>query len=201
MRRTHAFRISAFCIALVMQSGTLAAQTAGGGRTAVPRVLPPPPSAAGTNSASPPIGTLGRAAARALSVQPSEPTRGLTTGAPLNAVTVGGYGRPLGIGGYIPLSVIDAPVYQRGGSTLGVVTVSPPVVREPAFYPTMQPPTWRVVPEDRPVQAWRVVDVTDVVCSPQGACSSVTTRMLARWAPAMRAYAFRDRVGRIWQVE
>ncbi|MGV3709220.1 MAG: hypothetical protein ACO1Q7_10285 [Gemmatimonas sp.] len=188
---------------MLLSASVLAAQTSGGGRTAIPRTSPPAnPSSSpgGARSVPPPVGTLGPAAARALSGRPAR--SGLSTGiAPFNAITAGRNGRPLGIGGYVPLSVIDAPVYQRGGSTLGVVTVSPPVVSEPAFYPTMQPPTWRVVPEERPVQAWRVVDVTDVVCNPQGGCSSVTTRMLARWAPAMRAYAFRDRVGRIWQVE
>jgi hypothetical protein len=65
----------------------------------------------------------------------------------------------------------------------------------------MPPPAWRIVPDEHPVQAWRTVDVDDVVCNAGGVCSTVTTRLLAKWVPALRAYAFVDRVGRMWRVE
>lgn len=157
----------------------------GGSPVAPPRPLRPPPA--------PLVGTLGPAAARALSKPPA------STGARNRPRSTSPGKRVLTLPyAYI---VADAPAYGRGSSTRAVQPVSPAVVSPPDFYPSAQAPVWRVVPEEHPVQAWRLVDVNDVVCNARGACTVVTTRLHARWAPALRAYAFRDRVGRIWTVE
>lgn len=204
-------------VAAIGLPGTASAQR-GTGRVATPRPQAPAQgsAASGTGSNSSPgkaspqaPQTDGRADAPALSgtlnFETHRPptTPRLTTGIPLGSAAPGARfrSRPLGIGVYVPLGVADAPAYGRGGSTQAVATVSPDVVSVPAFYPTMEPPVWRVIAEERPVQAWRVIEVTDVVCDATGRCNPVTTRMLARWAPQLSAYAFRDRVGRVWRVE
>lgn len=168
-------------------------------RVAVPRTgHPTPPPAPRPAASVRPIGTLNAEGF----LQPNRPPvqgTGLSRG-PVNALSPGRH-RPLSVGDYIPLLVIDAPAYGRGTSTRVMVPLSPLEATPPAFYPTLQPPTWRIVPEDHPVQAWRLVVVDDVVCNPAGYCAPVTTRLQARWVPSLRGYAFRDRLGRIWRVE
>lgn len=163
-----------------------------------PAPTPPPVSTPPVTAPlrTPLMGTLGPDAARALAGQSSSAPDGDLRPDRRRLTRLGTLGDA-----YIPLLVQDAPMYNHGGTTLSVRTVSPEAATAPAFYPTMQKPVWRVVPEEHPVQAWRLVDVDDVVCDARGECFAVTTRMLARWAPALRSYAFRDRVGRIWLVQ
>lgn len=174
-------------LALLLSSSALAAQGPGQAAAGVPPKQARPPL---VGTISPQAGQVA-APATTPSVSTSrnwEGKRAIRT-------------RPLGPGVYIPLLVRDAPVYQRGVSTLVVAPVSTPVVSEPAFYPTPAAPSWRIVPEDHPVQGWRLVDVDDVICYPTGHCRAVTTRVVARWIPMLRGYGFRDRVGRVWRVE
>lgn len=176
-------------IPVLLLAVVLAAPAAAQTRTVRPKATPAPGPAA-----PPLVGTISSGAGRVAGPPPNPLTP--------NGIKTRRIGtRPLGSAVYIPLGVADAPVYNRGGSTLSVETVSSPVVNEPAFYPTPQPPVWRLVKEEKPVQGWRLVDVDDVVCYPSGGCRTVTTRVVARWIPPLRGYGFRDRLGRLWQVE
>ena len=95
------------------------------------------------------------------------PVRGIGTGISLssgtgNSMRIGTgisngipRSRPQSLATGIPLLVYDAPAYHRGGSTRAIAQVSTPVVSEPQFFPTAAPPVWRIVVEERPVQAWR----------------------------------------------
>ncbi|MBC8087246.1 MAG: hypothetical protein H7Z40_08255 [Phycisphaerae bacterium] len=181
---SHSIRV--VWLASLLGAGALGAQ-------AQPRSKATPPS----DPRPPLVGTLSAQAGQVAGT-PTMPSRnsGITGGGPRSIRT-----RPLRTGGYVPLLVRDAPMYQRGGSTLAVGPVSTPVVSPPAYYPTAAAPVWRIVPEEHPVQGWRLVDVDDVICFPTGACRAVTTRVMARWIPTLRGYGFRDRVGRLWQVE
>lgn len=189
---------------LLIATANVFAQSTGSATTRSARerpVQPPVGAPASLPAKNPPLsGTLGPDAARALRAGADQRPGSIPLG--IGASTLGpSKRRGLGVGGYVPLSVVDAPAYGRGSSTLVVQPLSPPQVTAPAFYPTAEPPRWRVVAEEHPVQAWRLVDVEDTVCDPAGACSRVRTRMQARWMPALGGYAFRDRVGRIWRVE
>ncbi len=201
--RGRAF-LSLVAILGIIPGAATGAQT-GGARVALPR---PGGTDGGNRGAAgstqgaktlPLAGTLSAEAARGLGGPPAN----LPTGIPARrgeSVT-NRRSRALGVDLYLPLAVMDAPAYGRGSSTMAIELQPSDVVREFTFYPTTQPPTWRVVPEEHPVQGWRAVDVSDVVCDQSGSCFPVTTRLLARWAPSLRAYAFRDRIGRIWRVE
>ena len=189
-QKTSSASATLFALAVhLVASPCLQAQTA---RTRPTHTQSPP-------AAQPPlIGTLNSGLASALG-----PGSTNKLGSASAVSSANGSPSVLRLGGsvLVPLRVIDAPAYTRGGSTRAMQPVSPTVVSEPSFYPTMQPPKWRLVAEEHPVQAWRVIEVEDVVCSTAGVCSSVLTRMIARWAPMLGAYAFVDRVGRIWRVE
>ncbi|MEO7363586.1 MAG: hypothetical protein ABI120_24860 [Gemmatimonadaceae bacterium] len=195
-------RFSALCATTLLLLTTLPAiaQTTS---TTVPRSARARPAAPSINPAiknAPLTGTVGPEAARALSGNPDRPSTHLGQGLPASRLGSSTH-VPLGIGGYVPLAVIDAPAYGRGSSTLVMAPLSPERVSAPSFYPTTEPPTWTVVPEAHPVQAWRLVDVEDTICNPIGACTRVRTRVQARWMPSLGGYAFRDRIGRIWRVE
>ena len=188
-----------------LTSASLFAQTAGGAGAARSARERPASSASGALPATPSAGTslsgtLGPDAARVLSGNPV-PRSG--TGALGIAPPVLGPSRhrPLSVGQYVPIMVTDAPAYGRGSSTLMVQPLSPPQVTAPSFYPTTEPPTWTIVKEEHPVQAWRLVDVDDTICDASGSCTRVRTRMQARWMAALAGYAFRDRIGRVWRVE
>lgn len=188
------------CASAVLHAQAVGTSTTGS-RTAQPRSVAPNSAAPATPRSAPsqPVGTLGPEAARALR---GELNAGSKVGSGIPASNLGP-SRQLDLGGgrYIPLSVADAPNYARGSSTLLIAPVSPAQVSTPAFYPTTEPPTWTVVPEEHPVQAWRLVDVEDTVCDTFGQCRRVKTRLQARWVGALGGYAFRDRVGRVWRVE
>ena len=171
-------------------------------RTARERpAAPPPPGTPITGQQQAPlIGTLAPAAARASRGNADRPSTAVGLGIPASALGPA-QRHLLGVGAYVPLAVIDAPAYGRGTSTRVIRPLSPPQVTAPAFYPTTAPPTWNVVKEAHPVQAWRLVDVEDTICDASGACAPVSTRLKARWMPALGGYAFRDRIGRIWRVE
>lgn len=176
------------CLACIPSVGVLA--------QARPRTPPAVPATATPRAPSAPL--VGTISDQAGSVAPvsATGTRAIDRNSPTRIRT-----RPLGPALYIPLAVQDAPVYNRGGSTLSVAPVSSPVVIEPEFFPTAERPVWRLVAEERPVQGWRLVDVDDVICYASGGCRTVTTRVVARWIPTLRGYGFRDRLGRQWQVE
>lgn len=179
---------------LVLAVGLTCIPPMGVSAQARPRT-PPAAPATPTLPPAPLVGTISEKAGR---VAPASPA-GI---APIDRNSSGRIRtRALGTAFYIPLSVQDAPVYNRGGSTLAIAPVSSPVVSQPEFFPTAAAPVWRLVAEDRPVQAWRLVDVDDVICYPSAGCRTVTTRVVARWIPTLRGYGFRDRLGRLWQVE
>ncbi len=102
--------------------------------------------------------------------------------------------------GVVPLAVADAPVLPRGV----VVHSDPPTVDEGGglyWTPTAQRPRWVQDSSVVPVQAWRDLIVTDVVCNPAGACRDRQQRVRARWIAACACYAFADALSRIWRVE
>lgn len=151
-----------------------------------------------------PIGGL---ATRPLSPYPAASghgtTRSLRPEPPYRASRVGTYPYRTFRRGVYPLAVVDAP-YPR----LGVV--APPHVGEPVrqdepsgrlWTPTVDKPRWRVDSTERPVQAWRDLVVTDVVCTPDGDCVQRERKTRAPWVAACRCYAFRDALGRAWRVE
>jgi hypothetical protein len=159
-------------------------------------------AAAPPQHAAPLAGTLGADAARAL----GNPWKAVEAEAVArrrpNRASEGADARRHSIEGeFLLYGVTDAPAYQRGGSTLLVQPLSSTTGNAPQWYPSPAPPQWRVVTDAHPVQAWRQIEVTDVVCSANGACGAVHTMLLARWAPALRGYAFTDRLGRVWRVE
>lgn len=102
--------------------------------------------------------------------------------------------------GVVPLAVADAPVLQRGV----VVQPEPTAVATGAvayWTPTAQRPRWVQDSSVVPVQAWRDLIVTDVVCNPVGECRDRQQRVRARWIAGCACYAFADALSRIWRVE
>lgn len=196
--------VFAATLLFAVSGGATYAQAQAGASTESRSARPRPSTAGGTTvspaSAPPLSGTLGPAVTPSLNGAPRENDGPVRRGIPQSRLKPGQTG-VIGPGRYVPLSVDDAPAYGRGSSTLLVMPVSPAQVSAPAFYPTTEPPRWRVVPEEHPVQAWRLVDVEDTVCDAAGQCTRVKTRLQARWVAALGGYAFRDRVGRVWRVE
>lgn len=102
--------------------------------------------------------------------------------------------------GVIPLAVADAPLLQRG------VVVQPEASADgngagPYWTPTAQRPRWKQDSSVVPVQAWRDLIVTDMVCNPAGVCRDRLQRVRARWIAACACYAFADALNRVWRVE
>jgi hypothetical protein len=102
--------------------------------------------------------------------------------------------------GVIPLAVADAPLLQRG------VVIQPDASNgSPGavsyWTPTAQRPRWTQDSSVVPVQAWRDLIVTDVVCTPAGVCRDRQQRVRARWIAGCACYAFADALNRIWKVE
>ena len=112
------------------------------------------------------------------------------------------------LGGIVALAVADAPLV-RGG-----VLVSPydgtddrrgiPADRQyrtEYWTPTAERPRWTQDSSVAPVQAWRDLIVTDVVCNPAATCLERHQRVRARWIAGGACYAFADALNRIWRVE
>ncbi len=112
------------------------------------------------------------------------------------------------LGGIVALAVADAPLV-RGG-----VLVRPydgtddrrgiPADRQyrtEYWTPTAERPRWTQDSSVAPVQAWRDLIVTDVVCNPAATCLERHQRVRARWIAGCACYAFADALNRIWRVE
>ncbi len=110
-----------------------------------------------------------------------------------------GYGYDYGVRDGYRLGVTDAPIL-RGGIVYGPhgETRSVPVR---TWFPTSDRPRWRVDFSLTPVQAWRDLIVTDVVCDGYGACMERDQRVRAPWVPVCRCYLFTDALGRRWEIE
>ena len=67
--------------------------------------------------------------------------------------------------------------------------------------PTAERPRWVLDTTVAPVQAWRDLIVSDVVCDAYAYCVDRVQRLRARWLPACACYAFADGWNRIWRVE
>lgn len=123
---------------------------------------------------------------------------------PYRPSRVGIYPRRAPLRGVYPLAVVDAP-YPRAG----IVVVSPQndaAARQtdaagPSWMPTPQRPEWRIDTTEAPAQAWRDLVVTDAVCTFDGDCVRRERKTRAPWVAACRCYAFRDALGRVWQVD
>jgi hypothetical protein len=102
--------------------------------------------------------------------------------------------------GVVPLAVADASVLQRG---VVVQAEAPPngPGASPYWTPTAQRPRWRQDSSVAPVQAWRDLIVTDVVCNPSATCLERHQRVRARWIAGCACYAFADALSRVWRVE
>lgn len=67
--------------------------------------------------------------------------------------------------------------------------------------PTAERPRWVRDSSVTPVQAWRDLIVSDVVCNSAGTCLERRQRIRARWLAACACYAFADGWNRVWRVE
>lgn len=111
--------------------------------------------------------------------------------------------RPLARAARYPLRVVDAP-YSRG---IGIVVPSTASAQPVDLYsramwmPTSERPRWVIDSAQTPVQAWRDLIVTDVVCNNAGTCLDRQHRVRARWIARCDCYAFTDGLNRIWRVE
>lgn len=105
-------------------------------------------------------------------------------------------------GSIVLMSVADAP------RPLSAVAVSAPddavadgSARRGDWTPTAERPRWILDASVPPVQAWRDLIVTDMVCNLGGACLERRQRVRARWIAGCACYAFGDAWNRIWRVE
>lgn len=155
---------------------------------------------------APLVGTVAPSA-----IGPAAPTAtplgGLRTvplrGATPSATNARPLSRPLARAARYPLRVVDAP-YSR---SVGIVVPSPATTQPVELYsratwiPTSERPRWVVDSAQTPVQAWRDLIVTDVVCNNAGTCLDRQQRVRARWIARCDCYAFADGWNRIWRVE
>lgn len=114
---------------------------------------------------------------------------------------------PDAYGHYSPLGVGDAPLIRGGGIT---VQINPGAFNDRdrtgaynlrTWYPAPNRPRWRIDTRLSPVQAWRDLIVTDVVCDGNGTCMEREQRARAPWVATCRCYMFTDALGRRWEVE
>ena len=99
--------------------------------------------------------------------------------------------------------VADAPVLNGGIVVYGTDETSMTVYREPRerWIPTAERPRWVRDTSVTPVQAWRDLIVSDVMCDNYGYCVDRVQRIRAPWVAACACYAFADGWRRIWRVE
>jgi hypothetical protein len=156
-----------------------------------------PTEAQSTGTRAPLMGTVG-ATAFGAPAPTASPIGGLSgrplAGSPVGAPRAAGQGRPA----VVPLRVLDAPRTRSGF----VTTDSPDdVAPRTAWMPTAAAPTWRRDPRVRPVDGWRDLIVTDVVCTIAGACRQREQAVRAAWVARCGCYAFADGWNRLWRVE
>lgn len=131
------------------------------------------------------------------------PIGGLT-GRPIRGAAVGGGGA------VVPLRVPDAALLrgsavrtralsgnENGADVERDATLSP----RSRWIPTADAPTWRRDPRVRPVDGWRDLIVSDVVCSTSGGCQRREYAVRAPWVARCGCYAFTDGWNRLWRVE
>ena len=98
----------------------------------------------------------------------------------------------------VPLPVIDAPRTNSGVVTRdqSADEAWAPAVR---WVATGDRPRWRRDSSVTPVDAWRDLIVSDVVCNGAGVCRERQQRIRARWIPSCGCYAFADAWNRLWR--
>ena len=99
--------------------------------------------------------------------------------------------------------VADAPVLNGGVVVYGNQGNGMTEYTAPRqiWTPTAERPRWVIDTTVVPVQAWRDVIVTDVVCDNYAYCVDRVRRVKARWMNTCACYAFADGWGRVWRVE
>jgi hypothetical protein len=70
-----------------------------------------------------------------------------------------------------------------------------------SWYPAPNKPRWRIDTRLTPVQAWRDLIVTDVICNGAGTCMEREQGVRAPWVAPCRCYMFTDGLGRRWEIE
>jgi hypothetical protein len=123
-------------------------------------------------------------------------TRPLTSAAPND----GGH-RPLVRGRRLMPLVVDDPPLTHGGVSVATDGDDASRAFSVRWTPTGDRPVWRRDPSVTPVDAWRDLIVTDVVCNGFGACVNREQRVRARWMATCGCYAFADGWNRVWRVD
>ena len=99
--------------------------------------------------------------------------------------------------GVVPPRVADAPLPRSGAIVIQDYAPSSSL----RWFPSINPPIWRIDSLAPRVDAWRDIVVDDVICSNSGACLDRSIRMRARWSAHCNCYLFADALNRIWRVE
>lgn len=99
--------------------------------------------------------------------------------------------------------VADAPVTGGGLVVYGSDKAAVAAWTAPrvTWTPTAERPRWVRDSSLVPVQAWRDLIVSDVVCNHAGTCLERHQRVRARWLATCACYAFADGWHRVWRVE
>lgn len=114
---------------------------------------------------------------------------------------------PDAYGRYYPFGVGDAPMVRGGGIA---IRMNPGAFNDHdrtgaynlrTWYPAPVKPRWRLDSRLSPVQAWRDLIVTDVICDGAGTCMEREQRVRAPWVAPCRCYMFTDALGRRWEIE
>ena len=103
-------------------------------------------------------------------------------------------------GGPVLVGVADAPL-THGGVVVYDDDASPNAYAGVRWTLTADAPHWQRDPRVRPVDAWRDLIVTDVVCSTLGECRQRQRAVRAPWVARCGCYAFADGWNRWWRVE
>lgn len=150
---------------------------------------------------TPPRGTVSAPAAPGFPME-AVPIGGLKT-RPLTATNSPAHTARTRAQSVVLLRIADAPLSRAGIALSGRDAMVRETRRAPlaAWTPTAERPRWVRDASVRPVDAWRDLIVTDVVCDPAGDCRERQQRLRARWIAGCRCYAFADGWGRIWRVE
>lgn len=104
------------------------------------------------------------------------------------------------------LHIVDAPyrpygVASRGDVASDRVELNGRTGGFAGWLPTPAKPQWTRDTTVTPVEAWRDLIVTDVVCNGAGLCVERQQRIRARWIASYGCYAFFDGWNRLWRVE
>ena len=177
----HQFRFAAVGAMCVM--ALVATTTSVGAQAARPLRATVSPGAVGPAAPTPvPIGGLRTRPLASASPTPDRPRNHLV--------------------GTVFLSVADAPLARGGVAVNQPDNASVGVDATPfAWMPTAERPRWTRDSTVSPVQAWRDLIVTDVVCNGAGRCLERRQRIRAPWIARCGCYAFADGWNRIWRAE